>query len=157
MKRFEDLGGIRYIFLTHRDDVADASKYARHFSAERIIHRLERSAQPDAERFIDGFEPIRLAEQFLAIPTPGHTRGHSVLLFDDRYLFTGDHMWWSRRLRALNASRQVCWYSWPEQKESVHKLLDYRFEWVLPGHGERLKLPPAEMSEALRSLVNRLD
>ncbi|MCW5976422.1 MAG: MBL fold metallo-hydrolase [Bryobacteraceae bacterium] len=157
VKRFEELGGIRRIFLTHRDDVADAAKYARHFSSERIIHRLERFAQPDAERFIDGFEPVPLADGFLVIPTPGHTRGHCALLVGERYLFTGDHLWWSRRLGGLNASRSVCWHSWAQQKESIRQLLDYRFEWVLPGHGERVRLPAAEMAEELRRLVNRLE
>ena len=75
------LRGVRYLFLTHRDDVADAAKYAERFGAERIIHRLELSAQPDAERAIDGFRPVELAPEFLAIPTPGHTRGHCALLY----------------------------------------------------------------------------
>ncbi len=113
--RFADLGGIRYIFLTHRDDVADADKYAARFGATRIIHRLERSAQPDAERLLDGFDPIELAPGFLAIPTPGHTRGHCALLYKNEFLFAGDHMWWSRVRRRLNASQDVCWYSWRDQ------------------------------------------
>ncbi len=36
-RRFEEKGGVRYIFLTHRDDVADAHKYAKRFRAERIV------------------------------------------------------------------------------------------------------------------------
>src|SRR5579872_2384025 len=100
-RRFEEKGGIRYIFLTHRDDVADAAKYAARFGATRIIHRLELAAQPDAERVMDGFDPIELAPGFLAIPTPGHTRGHCALLHRDEYLFSGDHIWWSRALRRL--------------------------------------------------------
>ncbi|HEV2446796.1 MAG TPA: ferredoxin, partial [Candidatus Sulfopaludibacter sp.] len=79
-RRFAEKGGIRCIFLTHRDDVADAEKYARRFGATRIIHRLELAAQPAAERVIEGFEPVELAPGFLAIPTPGHTRGHCALL-----------------------------------------------------------------------------
>ena len=69
VRRFEERAGVRYIFLTHRDDVADADKYARRFRADRIIHRLELSAQPDAERVIDGIVPLELAPGFLAIPT----------------------------------------------------------------------------------------
>ncbi len=42
-------GGVRTIFLTHRDDVADAHLYAKHFGAERIIHRQDAGAQKDAE------------------------------------------------------------------------------------------------------------
>ena len=45
----EAMGGLDRIFLTHRDDVCDAHKYAAYFGAERVIHELERAAQPDAE------------------------------------------------------------------------------------------------------------
>jgi glyoxylase-like metal-dependent hydrolase (beta-lactamase superfamily II)/ferredoxin len=147
-RRFEEMGGIRYIFLTHRDDVADAAKYAARFRAERIIHRLELGAQPDAERVIDGFDAVQLAPEFLAIPTPGHTRGHCALLHR-QILFSGDHLWWSRHRGRLNASRDVCWYSWPDQVRSVQKLAAYDFAWVLPGHGERAHLPPEEMRRQL--------
>lgn len=150
-RRFAEMGGIRYLFLTHRDDVADASKYADRFGAERIIHRLELAAQPGAERVLDGFEPMPLTPDFLAIPTPGHTRGHCALLHRE-FLFSGDHIWWSRARRRLNASRDVCWYSWPEQVRSVQLLAGYDFEWVLPGHGERVHLPGPEMRHQLSNL-----
>ncbi|MDR3699276.1 MAG: MBL fold metallo-hydrolase [Candidatus Sulfopaludibacter sp.] len=152
-RRFEEKGGIRYIFLTHRDDVADAAKYAERFQAERIIHRLELSAQPDAERVLDGFEPVELAPGFLAVPTPGHTRGHCVLLAEGGFLFSGDHIWWSRNRGRLTASRDVCWYSWREQVASVRRLESYSFEWVLPGHGARAHFPPGEMARQLSRLV----
>jgi glyoxylase-like metal-dependent hydrolase (beta-lactamase superfamily II)/ferredoxin len=152
-RRFAEKGGIRYIFLTHRDDVADAAKYAERFRAERIIHRLELAAQPDAERVLDGFEPIELTPGFLAIPTPGHTRGHCVLLAEGRFLFSGDHIWWSRNRGRLNASPDVCWYSWREQVASVRRLETYSFEWILPGHGERAHFPPAEMARQVSRLV----
>jgi glyoxylase-like metal-dependent hydrolase (beta-lactamase superfamily II)/ferredoxin len=143
-RRFEEMGGLRYIFLTHRDDVAEAARYAARFGAERIIHRLELSAQPGAERVIDGMEDVELAPGFLAVPTPGHTRGHCVMLHRE-FLFSGDHLWWSRRRGRLTASRNVCWYSWPEQVRSMGKLAAYDFEWVLPGHGERAHLSREEM------------
>ena len=152
--RFADLGGIRYIFLTHRDDVADADKYAARFGATRIIHRLERSAQPDAERLLDGFDPIELAPGFLAIPTPGHTRGHCALLYKNEFLFAGDHMWWSRVRGRLNASPDVCWYSWRDQVGSVALLDRYSFEWVLPGHGERAHFPREEMKRQITKLID---
>jgi glyoxylase-like metal-dependent hydrolase (beta-lactamase superfamily II)/ferredoxin len=156
-RRFEERGGLRYIFLTHRDDVADAARYARRFHSTRIIHRLERSAQPDAERLIDGFDPIELAPRFLAIPTPGHTRGHCALLYDDRFLFSGDHLWWSRPRGRLTASRDVCWHSWSEQVESVRRLQEYSFEWVLPGHGQRVAFPREAMRRQLDRLVATLE
>src|SRR5689334_20974212 len=43
--RFDRMGGIAYIFLTHRDDVAEAEKYAARFSSRRIIHRKELASQ----------------------------------------------------------------------------------------------------------------
>src|SRR5205807_3631093 len=146
------MGGIRHILLTHRDDVADAAKYAARFGAERIIHRLELSAQPAAERVIDGFDTVELAPGFLAIPTPGHTRGHCALLHRE-FLFSGDHLWWSRNRGRLTASRDVCWYSWPEQVRSVRRLADHEFEWVLPGHGERAWFPAQEMRAQLGRLI----
>ena len=156
VRRFGEMGGIAYIFLTHRDDVADAEKYAERFHAKRIIHRKELSAQPHAEIVLDGEHPVALFPEFLAIPTPGHTSGHCVLLYKNRFLFTGDHLWWSRVRGHLHASESVCWYDWDEQKNSVEKLLAYDFEWVLPGHGERITLPQKEMRRELIELVERL-
>jgi glyoxylase-like metal-dependent hydrolase (beta-lactamase superfamily II)/ferredoxin len=154
-RRIQAIGGLRYIFLTHRDDVADAERYAHRFGAERIIHSLELSAQPGAERVMEGDEPIELAPGFLAIPTPGHTRGHCVLLHRE-FLFTGDHLWWSRHRGRLTASRDVCWYNWPAQVRSVGRLAAYRFEWVLPGHGQRAHFPQPRMAEEMQRLVGAL-
>lgn len=155
--RFESMGGIANIFLTHRDDVAEAEKYANRFSSRRIIHRRELSSQPRAEMVIDGFDPIELAPDWLAIPTPGHTRGHMCLLLDNRFLFTGDHLWWSRAHRSLNASEGVCWYSWEEQTRSMAALAAFTFEWVLPGHGERVKQAPEEMRRQIEALTRRME
>jgi glyoxylase-like metal-dependent hydrolase (beta-lactamase superfamily II)/ferredoxin len=156
VKRFEDLGGIVNIFLTHRDDVADAHRYAEHFGSRRLIHRAELSAQPDAEVILDGDEPIPLADDFLAIPTPGHTQGHCVLLFRQRFLFTGDHLAWDRHGQQLEAFHDYCWYSWSRQTESMRRLAEHSFEWVLPGHGQRVQLPREEMRRQMRDLVARM-
>ena len=152
-RQFTERGGVRYIFLTHRDDVADADRWAARFGATRIIHRLELASQPAAERVIDGREAVEVAPGFLAIPTPGHTRGHCVLLHDDQFLFTGDHIAWSRERQCLTASRDVCWHSWREQVKSVEKLDRYSFEWVLPGHGQRVRLPRNGMRHEMARLI----
>ncbi len=156
VRRFAEMGGIRYIFLTHRDDVADAEKYAYEFGSTRIIHRRELCAQPGAEQVIDGFEPSRLAPEFLVIPTPGHTPGHCALLYREAVLFTGDHLWWSRERQALSASRDVCWHSWPQQVASMDQLRQFSFKWVLPGHGQRIKLEPGESAPQLERLLERM-
>jgi glyoxylase-like metal-dependent hydrolase (beta-lactamase superfamily II)/ferredoxin len=153
VKAFEARGGIANIFLTHSDDVADAEKYARHFGSRRIIHWAELHSQPGAELVLDGEKPRRLAPDFLAIPTPGHTEGHCVLLFGERFLFTGDHLAWNRHERRLEAFEDYCWHSWEEQTESMRRLTNWRFEWVLPGHGQRVCLPVEEMQVQLRLLI----
>lgn len=156
VKRLEVLGGVRHIFLTHRDDVADAERFARHFGAERIIDRRELSSQPDAERVLEGDDPTFLAPEFLAIPTPGHTKGHLCLLFQNRFLFTGDHLAWDRNSCELLAFRDYCWHSWALQKTSMSRLIDHPFEWILPGHGQRIHLPQARMTQELKALVARM-
>ncbi|RMG47964.1 MAG: MBL fold metallo-hydrolase [Acidobacteria bacterium] len=156
VKRFEEWGGIRTIFLTHRDDVADAHLYARRFHSQRLIHRADRCAQPDAEVLIEGRDPVVLTSDFVVIPTPGHTPGHAVLLYKNRFLFSGDHLWWSRTHQRLSASPDVCWYSWSEQTASMIRLRDVRFEWVLPGHGQWARRPVEVMRRELAGLVDRM-
>jgi ferredoxin len=109
VRSFEAMGGIRYIFLTHQDDVADAAQYARHFNAARIIHQDDSAAQPGAEIVLQTNEAIEIERGFRVIPTPGHTRGHCVMLYEERFLFTGDHLWWEPDVRRLGASRSACW------------------------------------------------
>ena len=153
VQQFEMLGGIASIFLTHRDDVADAQRYAEYFGSRRIIHREELASQPDAEKILDGKGPWELAPGVLAIFTPGHTSGHCVLLVQDRFLFTGDHLDWDRGLMRLSASEDYCWHSWPKQAESMARLAAYQFEWVLPGHGQKVHLPADEMQHEMKRLV----
>jgi glyoxylase-like metal-dependent hydrolase (beta-lactamase superfamily II) len=153
VRNFEALGGLANIFLTHQDDVADAHLYAQHFGSRRFIHRAELESQPDAEVVLDGEEPIELAPDFLAIPTPGHTRGHCVLLFRRRFLFTGDHLAWDRQDQKLEAFPTYCWYSWPRQIESMQRLAGFSFEWVLPGHGQRVHLPAEQMQREMQDLL----
>ena len=157
VKRIDEMGGIRIMFLTHRDDVADHEKWAKRFDAERVIHRddVTRSLS-GVERVLSGRDATWLDKDLVAIPTPGHTRGHTVLLYRDRFLFSGDHLWWSEPRGSLHASSSVCWYSWPEQTRSMERLLDYQFEWVLPGHGRRVHLSSSVMRDQLERCVTRM-
>jgi glyoxylase-like metal-dependent hydrolase (beta-lactamase superfamily II)/ferredoxin len=153
VRKLEEMGGIRTIFLTHRDDVADASLYAERFGAERIIHAKEKTAQPDAEHIIEASESVQWDEDCKIVVTPGHTRGHMVLLYRDRFLFTGDHLAWDRERNALMAFEDHCWYSWEEQIESMQRLAEESFAWVLPGHGQQICLQPDDMKSAMKRLV----
>jgi len=158
MKRLEDfferMGGVQYIFLTHEDDIGDAPRYARRFGAKRIIHRADADAQPDAEWIVDGLEPVAAAPGFTIIPVPGHTDGSMALHVAGRYLFTGDHMSWDREINGL---RLATVYVWDEEAlcRSAAKLAEFSFEWILPGHGDRIHLPSDRMKEELRLLLER--
>jgi glyoxylase-like metal-dependent hydrolase (beta-lactamase superfamily II)/ferredoxin len=154
VRRIEALGGVRTIFLTHIDDVADHAKWAARFGAERILHGADYHGRlGPLERLLHGTDPVTLAADLVAIPTPGHTRGHTVLLYRERFLFSGDHLWWSPRRGCLHAEPGVSWYSWEEQLRSVEKLRAHRFEWVLPGHGRRLHAPGPEMRRQLEACI----
>ena len=135
VKRIGELGGIKWMFLTHVDDIADHAQFARKFGAVRIMHAADGARSLGIEQVIEGEQVMRLDDELVAIPVPGHTRGHMVLLYRDKFLFTGDHLAWSTEKQTLTAFRDVAWYSWKEQTRSMPKLLNYRFEWVLPGHG----------------------
>lgn len=152
-RKIEEMGGIATIFLTHRDDVADHEKFASYFGASRVMHKDDGAAHYGVERIIEGPNAVRLDDDFLAIPTPGHTRGHAVLLYRDKYLFTGDHLAWSPNRNSLTAFRSACWYSWEVQTDSMEKLLDYRFEWVIPGHGRIHYDTAAAMHKHLQGCV----
>lgn len=151
---FEQRGGIAHIFLTHEDDVADADKYAERFGAKRIIHRADAGAVPGAERIIDGEEMVPLGPQFHIIPVPGHTAGSMALQYKETFLFTGDHLWWNSHTKSLEAPTRLIWRKWA-LVDSIQKLLDYRFEWILAGHGDRVRLSSTDMRAHLQSLVER--
>ncbi len=151
---FERSGGIAYIFLTHEDDVADADKYAAHFRAKRIIHTGDADAVPGAEWVVEGEDPVQLIDGFQAIPVPGHTPGSMALRYNEKFLFSGDHLWWNPRAKSLGAPTRLVWRRWV-LVESIRKLLDYPFEWLLAGHGDRVKLSAQEMRSQLILLLDR--
>ncbi len=153
-KQFEAWGGVRTIFLTHRDDVADAHLYARHFGAERIIHRFDADAQKDAEIVLDGTE-LYVRDKAKILFTPGHTRGHLVLLWDERFLFTGDHFAWLAQKNRFGSFRRACWYSWEAQIASVDAMKVFEHvEWILPGHGKRRQIERGRFPEIVADAVD---
>ena len=159
----EEHGGVRWIFLTHKDHVQHHAEYAARFpGCRRIIGRADvnkrQSSFADATSAVeiqlppnagpttldgeplanDGFGDAELA----VLPQPGHTPGTLCLLYRGTYLFTGDHLSYSRLRGHVIAHRLQCWESWQRQTDSVGRLRDWategqlRFSWLLPGHGE---------------------
>ncbi|MCX5384359.1 MBL fold metallo-hydrolase [Streptomyces sp. NBC_00083] len=154
--RYAASGRITDVLLTHRDHAAHGRRYADHFGASLWIHEGDLDAAPDADEVIRGLDPVRVADGVTAQPLPGHTRGSVLYLADDRYCFSGDSFYWSRAAGDLAVADSVTWYSIEEQAASLTRTAPgLRFEWVLPGHGDRHRLPADEMSRRLRDLAAR--
>ncbi|WP_447971052.1 MBL fold metallo-hydrolase [Nitrospira sp. M1] len=149
---FQGLGGIRSIFLSHEDDVADADRYAEKFSAMRIIHQADKDAMPESEWIVKGHDVVQVNPDLQIIPVPGHTAGSMALLYKEKYLFTGDHLWWDRENNELGMPSRLVWNA-QHLLESTKSLCDFAFEWVLPGHGDRIHLQQNQMQEELSRLV----
>lgn len=147
---FEKRGGLDLILLTHRDDMADAPRYAKRFGAQVCIGAADSDAytgggkrplHPDQPASLDDLLDDAASERAVAwgrirvIPTPGHTEGSLCYLLDDRYLFSGDHIAFSRLTGRPYCFDRHCWYDWGALLASVHLLLDHPFEWILPAHG----------------------
>jgi glyoxylase-like metal-dependent hydrolase (beta-lactamase superfamily II)/ferredoxin len=159
----EQHGGVRWLFLTHRDHTYHHAEFAARFpGCLRVLGAADvdargseySAATGDVEvKLSDGLAPLTLegaplAEEALAdaelavITQPGHTPGSACLLYRGRFLFTGDHLFYSRRRGHIVGSRLQCWEDWGRQTRSVRYLAALaeagrlRFSWILPGHGE---------------------
>ncbi|MFG2490694.1 MBL fold metallo-hydrolase [Streptomyces caniferus] len=154
--RYEALGPITDVLLTHRDHAAHGRQYADRFGARLWIHEGDLDAAPDADHVLRGTDPVDIGEGVTAYPLPGHTRGSVLYLADDRYCFSGDSFYWSRTTADLEVAATVTWYSIVELAASLTRTAPLlRFEWVLPGHGDRKLLPAAEMAGRLEQLTTR--
>ena len=153
----DDLGGVAQVLLTHRDDVADAARWAGRYGARVWIHEADSQAAPYATDLLRGEKPTVVARGVVAVPLPGHTKGSVAFAVDDTWLFSGDSLAWDQRRGDLTAFRGACWYSWEEQTRSLARLAETTtFSWVLPGHGARVQLDAEDARRRLLELVERM-
>jgi hypothetical protein len=75
VRKFEEMGGIKYIHLTHKDNVAGSEQYANYFQAQRITHGLDSLSLKDVEIILSGSKNRDFGTM---IYTPRHTHGHQV-------------------------------------------------------------------------------
>ncbi|MEU6774966.1 MBL fold metallo-hydrolase [Streptomyces sp. NPDC046759] len=154
--RHEALGPVTDVLLTHRDHAAHGRRYADRFGARLWIHEGDLDAAPDADRVLRGTDPVEIAQGVIAHPLPGHTQGSVLFLADERYCFSGDSFYWSRTTADIEVVESVTWYSISELAASLARTADrLRFEWLLPGHGDRRRLPADDMARRLRQLTER--
>lgn len=134
----QNMGGVQYMFLTHKDDVADHEKWSKRFGCQRFIHSLDvNTYTSDVEIKLEGGGPWSLNHDIELIHVPGHSEG-SVCLFHKKLkvLFTGDHLLVDES-NQLSTADMYNHFSVSKQLENVRLLLKYDFEWILPGHGRR--------------------
>lgn len=151
-----ELGGLAHVLLTHRDDVADAERYAEHFGARVWIHRTERQAAPFATDLLDGARPdevTTIRPGLQAVPVPGHTAGSVAFLLEDRFLFTGDTLHWNHRRGELDVFPRQTWFSWDELARSIAALAELPVEWVLAGHGRWHQVGREAYTRQMRALA----
>jgi glyoxylase-like metal-dependent hydrolase (beta-lactamase superfamily II) len=154
--RYAALGQVTDVLLTHRDHAAHGREYADRFGAKLWIHEGDLAAAPDADEVLRGTEPVGIAEGVSAHPLPGHTEGSVLYLADDAYCFSGDSFYWSRSADDLAVAESVTWYSIAELAAALARTAPrVRFEWLLPGHGDRKHLPADEFARRLHDLAGR--
>ncbi|KAL3692650.1 hypothetical protein R1sor_006301 [Riccia sorocarpa] len=156
-KRLDQLGGVKYMFLTHKDDIADHKRWQKRFDCERIIHTLEIvPGTEDVEVKLEGTGPWNLGDDVELIFTPGHTRGHVCLFLKDRkVMFAGDHVSASTHYE-LEMTTDYNWFSVEKQVESLEALIPFDFTWVLPGHGRRKSFKDVdEKNAAIRKILSK--
>ena len=154
----DEAGGIAHILLSHRDDVADAERYAEHFGARVWIHTDDGDVAPYATDLIEGTDRSPIAEGVVAFPVPGHTEGSVLYHVDGHLLFSGDSLSWNPRREQLHAFRRACWYSWDEQTAALGRFaasgLD--FDRLFCGHGWNHDAPAPTLNGHLVDLVDRM-
>ena len=154
--KYAGLGPVTDVLLTHRDHAAHGRAYADRFGARLWIHEDDLTAAPDADHVLRGTEPTQIADGVIAHPLPGHTKGSVLYLADDTYCFSGDSFYWSRTTGDLAVAESVTWYSVAELAASLARTAPrLRFAWLLPGHGDRKRLPPEEFTRRIHDLADR--
>ena len=147
IEKLTGVGGVKYLVMSHRDDVAGHDKWAKRLGCKRILHQADVSSsqktdeveiQLTDEAFGEngkGFWELD-ADGLKVISVRGHTRG-SIALYDTKTLalFTGDHVMGRRITGRLGAGSRYNQDSWQRQIDNVAKLEEIEFRAVLPGHG----------------------
>jgi glyoxylase-like metal-dependent hydrolase (beta-lactamase superfamily II) len=152
----EQQGGLHHVLLTHRDDVGASAKYAEHFGARLWIHENDREASPEATDILTGYDITEPIPGVKVIPIPGHTIGSVAYLIDER-MFVGDSLNWLIDEKKLWTNPLRCWDDWDMQRRSLRRLQDFRFDFVLAGHGGSVGLPPERMQAELATCLDALD
>ena len=83
VKKIDTMGGVRIMFLTHRDDVADHDRFAKRFGCERVMHADDGATRLGIENIIRGDVPFAIDDELLAIALAGKAE---IILTGDKDL-----------------------------------------------------------------------
>ncbi|MEN8234650.1 MAG: MBL fold metallo-hydrolase [Actinomycetota bacterium] len=112
---------------------------------------------PTVEAFDDA--PLDVPGRPVPVPTPGHTSGHSSLhLPNHGVVVTGDALVNHNVLTNRPGPRlmpRIFSHDWEQAAESLDRLAALDADLLLPGHGELLRMTPADAAaQAKQRLAN---
>jgi glyoxylase-like metal-dependent hydrolase (beta-lactamase superfamily II) len=114
-----DLGGVKWLVITHRGGIGQTTAIATALSCEVIVQEQEAYLLPELK--VTTFEhKFNLNDSIHAIWTPGHSPGSSCLYYNGAggVLFTGRHLL-PNQFGAAMPLRTAKTFHWPRQLRSV--------------------------------------
>lgn len=158
IRALQERGGVRYIFITHKDDIGSAGTFQEFFHARIILHRSEAHYVRDGQVDIAFDGDLSLYPDVVIVHLPGHTPGSAALL-DLRApaaLFCGDAIN-VKDTHELFVPRHPFDFDARLKRITLRKLLQYPFELVLPAHPAHPGLYlPAGGRQHLEQLLRRI-
>lgn len=146
------LGGIAHVLLSHRDDVADADRWADRYGAKVWIGEPDADAAPYATDLLTDSSITPISHGVDAIPAPGHTRGHILYHVDGWCLFTGDTLLWNHRRGEFDVTPIQTFHSWSALADTMDRIASLSIEWIFPGHGMWRHIDAGEWKRLMSAL-----
>lgn len=144
-----------YIIITHAhpDHISGATRLMGKTGAKLVLHAAERT-DLHVDLTVNDGDTISLGGIDLeVVHTPGHNPGHICLYYrKGRVMFTGDHV-----LAEGTTALQPPWGNMTNYIASLHRLLDYDIDLMLPAHGPPVTDPRRRLEHLIRHRLRRED
>ena len=154
--RFSEMGGIDFNFFTDIEYHQDSQRYHDSFDFQRMVHSADLNALSDADIVTRGDEPQSLIDDFIIIPVPGLPFGNQVLLYKNRMLFSGRHIWWNPYYQQLQCPKYPDKISRTNHQKFLETLIEFPVEGIFPSHAHRVYSAAEEMKELLLTQLQTL-
>lgn len=131
LTKLSELGGVRWMVITHRAAAGEHAAWARHFKATRVMHAADVDASATDMEQVTTTE-LSLAPDLRVIPVPGPTPGSMAVLWEGRVAVAGRLLSGTPDGRlapsSLEATSQEHW-------RSAEALCRRGFRRLFPSHG----------------------